>query len=99
VDPIRRSLTLAFSANEAPLYLQEARQLFALSMVVLSFPSGFVWVTMLAQISALSQFHQYSELGSVWIGCIAIGYVQWFIFIPSAIFRLVKKSPSTESPQ
>lgn len=67
-------------------------------MALISFPAGLIWV--LATPGLLSLVPQgagpvaslsYSEPFLVWLGCAAIGYVQWFWLLPRA-FSLGRQS-------
>jgi len=68
------------------------------SMLVFSFPSGFIFVLLLSCVNWLF-YHffniviktSYAELTVNWIGFFVLGYFQWFIAIPYLLRRFLLK--------
>ena len=68
--------------------------LFAYLMLALSFPAGLAVFGALGGLAvALHELFGAAmpaalQLAMLWLGCVAAGYVQWFIFLPWVIRRL-----------
>ena len=80
-----------------PTLMSECSLLAGAMMVILSFPSGLLWLWLVSgsaylvgqlgmDISAVSPIANLI----VWIGFVVVGYLQWFILLPWAI-RLIGK--------
>jgi hypothetical protein len=66
-------------------------------MIILAFPSSFIFVdfySMLSHLVIVSQMPIYADISLVWLGCFVIGYLQWFVLIPFLIRRMRKDGSS-----
>ena len=80
---------LAFLGPLQDIHNGEAHILFAMLMVLLTFPAGFILVSAISFIGmVLDRFLGLSlpsneiMLVPLWLGFVAVGYFQWFILVP-----------------